>query len=133
MLIAAHLITGLQQLVSRRAKPGDPHRALQLREGDRRRGHQRDPLYQVTLEGTLRAFNEEWREQLHLLPRMAEASPEAMGGSCEFEVRKGYPVLVNDPDLTGRLRGVAEDYLGSDRVVTIDRRMGPRTSPTTAR
>ena len=123
VLITAHLITGLQQLVSRRAKPGDPT-VLSFGKVTAEGATNVIPD-QVKLEGTLRAFNEEWREELHtLLPRMAEGIAEAMGGSCEFEVRKGYPVLVNDPDLTGRLRGVAEDYLGSDRVVTIDRRMG---------
>ena len=55
---------------------------------------------------------------------MAEAIADGMGGSCEFEISKGYPFLVNDPETTKRARLSAEDYLGAENVVDLDLWMG---------
>ncbi len=80
---------------------------------------------EVRIAGTLRAFNEELRDELHMwLPKRAQEICASMGGSCEFEVRRGYPVLVNDAALTQRMRLAATDYLGADNVVDMDQRMG---------
>lgn len=80
---------------------------------------------EVQIAGTLRAFNEPLRAELHAwLPRRANEICSASGGTCDFEVRKGYPVLVNDEALTARLRANAEAYLGAENVVRMDRRMG---------
>ncbi|MFZ1688431.1 MAG: M20 family metallopeptidase [Flavobacteriales bacterium] len=80
---------------------------------------------EVQLTGTLRAFDESFRSELHTeIPRVAQELCSAKGGSCDFEVRKGYPVLINDPALTARLHALAIDYLGADNVVRMDRRMG---------
>jgi amidohydrolase len=80
---------------------------------------------EVHIAGTLRAFDEGVREELHTwLPRRAQAICASFGGSCDFEVRKGYPVLVNDVDLTRRMKKAAVEYLGGDQVVDMDRRMG---------
>ena len=45
---------------------------------------------------------------------------EAMGGSCEFTILKGYPFLQNEPILTEKARAAAEQYLGSENVVDLD-------------
>lgn len=80
---------------------------------------------EVKVQGTLRAFDETVREQLHAwLPERAQALCAEHGATCEFEVRRGYPVVVNDPELTRRTRAAAEVYLGKDRVVDMDQRMG---------
>ncbi len=80
---------------------------------------------EVKIAGTLRAFDEPTRERLHhWLPRRANEICASFGGSCDFEVRKGYPVLVNDLELTRRMKNAAIEYLGGDKVVDMDRRMG---------
>lgn len=80
---------------------------------------------EVRIAGTLRAFNEPLREELHAwLPKRALEICAEQGGSCDFEVRKGYPVLVNDPVLTQRVRSAAEAYMGKENVITMDQRMG---------
>src|SRR5690606_39716734 len=43
-----------------------------------------------------------------------------MGATCEFEVRKGYPFLINEQGITEASRGFAEEYLGKDKVVELD-------------
>jgi amidohydrolase len=80
---------------------------------------------QVQIAGTLRTFDERLREELHgWLPRRAQEICAAQGGACETEVRRGYPVLVNDPELTGRWRKAAVELLGADQVVDMPQRMG---------
>jgi metal-dependent amidase/aminoacylase/carboxypeptidase family protein len=51
---------------------------------------------------------------------MATAVVEGMGGKVEFEIRRGYPALVNNPELTASVRKDAEEYLGKDNVVDLD-------------
>jgi amidohydrolase len=80
---------------------------------------------EVRIAGTLRAFNEELRGELHAwLPKRANEICVEQGGSCDFEVRKGYPVLVNDDALTARMRSAAEELVGVDNVVRMEQRMG---------
>jgi len=45
---------------------------------------------------------------------------EGMGGELDFEIRKGYPYLKNDPFLTRRSKQAAIDYLGEENVVDLD-------------
>lgn len=80
---------------------------------------------EVKLAGTLRAFNEEARADMHIwLPERANAICAEQRGSCDFRVMKGYPVLVNNDALTGRMRSVAVDLVGAQNVVDMDLRMG---------
>ena len=51
---------------------------------------------------------------------MAEDLAKAMGGSCEFEIRKGYPFLYNDEALTAKNKMLAQDYLGIENVIDLD-------------
>ena len=55
--------------------------------------------------------------------KMAESIAEGMGGKCEFEVRKGYPFLVNDDELTKLSKNAAIDFLGAENVIDLDLRM----------
>lgn len=80
---------------------------------------------EVRIAGTLRAFNEQLRDELHAwLPKRANEICVEQGGSCEFEVCKGYPVLVNDDALTARMRSAAEELVGAENVVRMEQRMG---------
>ncbi|WP_296702115.1 M20/M25/M40 family metallo-hydrolase, partial [Algoriphagus sp.] len=45
---------------------------------------------------------------------------EGMGGELDFEIRKGYPFLKNDPELTDRSQQAAIDYLGKENVLDLD-------------
>ena len=51
---------------------------------------------------------------------MAEQLVSGMGGSIDFEIRRGYPVLYNNEALTARSKSTAIDYLGKDNVVDLD-------------
>src|SRR5690606_34763078 len=54
---------------------------------------------------------------------IAEQTAIAMGGKCEVEIRKGYPFLVNDEELTTKAKEAAELFLGKENVVDLDVRM----------
>jgi len=78
----------------------------------------------VELEGTVRTFDEAWRKQVHaLIEEKVAATDRLYGTTTEYEIRKGYPVLVNDPALTGRLRKAAEEYLGRESVESLPLRL----------
>ncbi len=79
----------------------------------------------VTLEGTLRTFDEGTRAALHtMLTERASTIAKAYGGSAELHIVKGSPVVKNDPALTDRMRKAATEYLGADHVMDAPIRMG---------
>ncbi len=44
-------------------------------------------------------MNEEWRKDAHnKMTKLAGSIAESMGGSCELNIVRGYPVLRNDPN-----------------------------------
>lgn len=78
----------------------------------------------VSIEGTFRTMNEEWRLKAHeFLIRTAEGIAKEMGGRCEFRIDRGYPVLFNDAEITERARWAAEEFLGKNNVTELDLRM----------
>lgn len=117
--ITAQVITALQQVVSRFADPRIPT-VLSWGKivGNGATNVIPDEVY---LEGTFRTFNEEWRADAHQrMVKLAEGIAESMGATCDFEVRKGYPFLVNEPILTERARSFAKEYLGEENVVELE-------------
>jgi amidohydrolase len=119
IVITAHIITALQQIVSRFADPKTPS-VLSFGKV-RAEGATNIIPNEVYLEGTFRTFDEEWRREAHQkMKKMAEGMAESMGASCDFEVRHGYPFLVNEPQLTASARTYAEEYLGAENVVDLD-------------
>jgi len=119
VLITAHILVALQQIVSRNSHPANPT-VLSFGKVIAEGATNVIPN-EVKLEGTFRALDEEWRAEAHIkMKKMAEGIAEAMGGSCEFNIMKGYPFLINEPKLTNATRAHAEDYLGKENVVDLD-------------
>lgn len=119
IVITAHIITALQQIVSRIADPKIPS-VLSFGKIIAEGATNVIPD-EVYLEGTFRTFSEDWRLKAHeKMKKMAVGIAESMDASCDFEIRKGYPVLVNEESLTKQTRTFAEDYLGKENVVDLD-------------
>lgn len=119
VLIASHIIVSLQQIISRNRKPANPS-VLSFGRfiAD---GVTNVIPNEVTIQGTFRCMDEEWREDgLRRMQKMAEGIAEAMGARCDFEVVRGYPYLKNHPELTRRTRAAAVDYMGESNVVDLD-------------
>jgi amidohydrolase len=119
VLIASHIIIALQQIVSRNAPPKIPS-VLSFGKVIAQGATNIIPN-EVYLEGTFRTFDEEWRNQAHQkMIKIAQSIAEGMGGTCEFEVRRGYPFLKNNPELTQKAKNAAIAYLGEENVVDLD-------------
>ena len=119
VMITAQMLVSLQQIVSRNAKPSLPS-VLSFGKVIANGATNVIPD-EVYLEGTFRTLNEEWRDEAHLkMKRMAEGIAESMGGSCEFNIVRGYPFLINDEVLTERVRQFAEEYVGKENVEDLE-------------
>jgi amidohydrolase len=119
ILITSHIIVALQQIVSRNANPKIPS-VLSFGKIIANGATNIIPN-EVKIEGTFRTLDEEWRTKANnLMVKMAEGIAEAMGGSVDFEVRRGYPFLKNDPELTDRALQAAIEYLGAENVEELD-------------
>ncbi|MFA6259952.1 MAG: M20 family metallopeptidase [Bacteroidia bacterium] len=119
VLITAHMLVALQQIVSRNASPIIPS-VLSFGKVIAEGATNVIPN-EVKLEGTFRTLDEGWRTEAHKrMKDMARSIAESMGGSCEFEVRKGYPFLKNNEVLTSRMKEAAIEYMGADKVVDLD-------------
>ncbi|MHB8206636.1 M20 metallopeptidase family protein [Mucilaginibacter sp.] len=119
VLITAHILTALQQVVSRFADPKTPS-VLSFGKVIANGATNVIPN-EVYLEGTFRTMDEKWRAEAHIkMKKLAEGIAESMGGSCDFNIMKGYPFLVNEEKLTASARGFAEEYLGKENVLDLD-------------
>lgn len=119
VVITAHIITALQQVVSRMADPKMPS-VLSIGKVMANGATNVIPN-EVYLEGTFRTFDEDWRKEAHVrMKKMAIGIAESMGGACDFEVRVGYPFLINEEQLTAEVRGFAEEFLGKENVLDLD-------------
>lgn len=119
VLITAHILVALQQIVSRVASPKTPS-VLSFGKVIANGATNVIPN-EVHLEGTFRTMDEAWRAKAHQrMKKMAESIAEGMGGSCDFDIRKGYPFLVNEPKLTKQARAAAVEYLGEENVLNLD-------------
>jgi len=123
VLIACEIISSLQTIVSRHAKPDIPS-VLSFGKINTTGGATNIIPDEVKIEGTFRTMNEEWRTEAHQkMIALAQGIAQSMGGTCEFEVRKGYPFLKNNEETTRIAKQAAIAYLGKENVVDLDLRM----------
>ncbi|MGI4806348.1 MAG: M20 metallopeptidase family protein [Janthinobacterium lividum] len=119
VIITAHILVALQQIVSRFADPKSPS-VLSFGKVIANGATNVIPN-EVYLEGTFRTMDENWRQEAHIrMKKMAEGMAESMGATCDFEIRKGYPFLINEEKLTASVRAFAENYLGKENVEDLD-------------
>jgi amidohydrolase len=122
ILTTAHIIVALQHIVSRSADPQTP---TVLSFGQIvTNGAMNIFPEEVSVHGTFRTYDEEWREKAHQLIReTAQNTAKAFGMACNVVIDKGYPFLVNDHKLTENARISAIEYLGEENVVELKPRM----------
>jgi amidohydrolase len=122
VLAASHIIIALQQIVSRNAEAVIP---TVLSFGKViANGSTNIIPNEVYMEGTFRTMNETWRTIAHeKMTKMAKSIAEGMGVECDFIIKKGYPVLVNDEEVTNYAASCAGELLGQDKVQPLDIRM----------
>ncbi|MEM6842106.1 MAG: M20 family metallopeptidase [Bacteroidota bacterium] len=119
VMITAQLLVTLQQVVSRTADPKIPS-VLSFGKVIAPGATNVIPN-EVQIEGTFRTLNEEWRYKAHQkIKDIAHNVCNGLGGSCDVDIKVGYPFLHNNPELTRRAKRLATDYLGEENVVDLD-------------
>ncbi len=123
ILIASHLIVGLQQIISRNNNPVSPSvLSICSIQG----GHTTNVIpSEVKLKGTFRAMDEAWRFKAHeLIRKLAFGIVESMGAELDLLIDVGYPTVDNDPAFTSSNWLLANEYMGEDNVEETELRMG---------
>ncbi len=120
--LTAHVLQALYAIPSRRVQPLQPS---VLSVGIVRGGTAENVIpNSVYLEGTLRSYDEDVREQLLREVESALKLTHAFGGDYELSFVRGYPANVNDPEVVAWLRQVGAELLASDSVRTGQKSMG---------
>jgi hippurate hydrolase len=122
VVIAAHIITSLQSIVSRTTDPFDST-VVSVTKMQGGNAHNVIPD-QAVLGGTIRTLTPESRESSQArLRQIAEGVAAAHGAEASVTVFTGYPVTINHPGQTEAALGVASEIVGAPFVE-------PATTPT---
>ncbi len=122
VLIAAHIIVALQQIVSRHANPAIPS-VLSFGKVEAKGATNVIPS-EVKIEGTFRTMNETWRKQAHeKIIKLAESVADGMGAKCTVRIEHGYPVLFNHEEYTRKAAAFSRELLENDQVEDLEMRM----------
>ena len=118
LVTAAHIVTGLQTIVSRNV---DPLESLVLTVGELHSGSAFNIIPgQATLRGTMRTFN---MNTMHMaqarLRSLAEGVAQAYGARADVRTEVIAPPVINDEQATRVVRRAAEAIVGPENIVTI--------------
>jgi len=110
ILIASHIVVGLQSIVSRNVDPLDSAVVTVARFNAGSADNIIPP--EVALRGTVRALNPATRKSVwERIERLASQIAEGMGGEAEAHIEAGYPVLENDVRAHDLLARVIDEAL----------------------
>ncbi|MCS7189303.1 MAG: amidohydrolase [Bacteroidia bacterium] len=115
IVVGAYMISQMQAIVSRAADPRNP---TVLTFGTFQAGSAPNIIpTEAYIAGTLRTFEETWREKAKtLIYAIASHTAQTWGIEASIEFSPGYPVLVNHPSLTQWTRKHLEALLGEGAV-----------------
>jgi amidohydrolase len=115
VVAASQAIVALQSVVSRSI---DPTESAVLTVGTLQAGHAPNVIpAEARMEGTLRSFDARVRETLRRrVHDVLEGTARASGCGLEFELRPGYPPVVNDAAAVERVRAAAGRVFGEANV-----------------
>ncbi len=122
VLAASQTVVNLQQIASRLVNPTTP---MVLSLGKLIADGATNVIPSVVfMEGTFRTFDELWRAKAkELIQQIAEQTAKAYSCEAKVEIRKGYPVVENNPDLTQQAIDLAESMFGKDSIHRLEHRM----------
>jgi amidohydrolase len=79
---------------------------------------------EVKINGTIRSYDDETRQQLWEELKKALGVARALGGDGQITIEEGFPPTYNDPEVSALIRQVAEELLGADGLYPPERAMG---------
>lgn len=123
ILVASHIVVGLQQVISRNNNPFSPS-VLSICAFNG--GYTTNVIpHEVKLMGTFRAMDEQWRFKAHeLIRRQVKAIGEGMGADVDLTIDVGYPNVYNDENLHEIAMASAKAFMGEEWVEETELRMG---------
>ena len=120
IVISSQIILGLQTIASRQINVTKQPSIITVGKINGGVRHNIIPD-QVELWGTIRTFDADMREDIHKrIAKTAKAIGESAGAEVEVVITQGYPVTVNDPELTAQMLPTLERIMGDVGVVTPD-------------
>ncbi|MCU9612503.1 M20 family metallopeptidase [Caldibacillus lycopersici] len=123
VVTAAQLVINLQQIVSRKVNPTD---AAVISVGKFVAENAFNVIAdKVVLEGTVRTFNEDVRDQIEMeMERVIKGTCYTNDSTYTYEYFRGYPALVNHSAETDFLANIAKDIPGVEEVLESPAKMG---------
>jgi amidohydrolase len=120
--IGANIITCLQQIVSRKCDPKIP---TVLTFGYfAGLGETNVIPSEVTIKGTFRTMDENWRVLgLNEIIKQVKSIAASFGAEANIEISKGYPFLINDSNLTNDLKKKAKLFFGENNIIDLPIRL----------
>ena len=114
--IAAHIIINLQEIIAREIAATRP---AVCTIGMINAGFAYNVIpSEVTIEGTIRALEEEVRQELaKRIGEISKSTAEAFRGSVDYEMIWGAPPVVNDDEMAKLAADCARDVVGADKVI----------------
>jgi amidohydrolase len=120
--LTSNVLNALYAIPSRQIRPLEPSVVtVGVIEGGTADNVIPDTVY---LEGTLRSFSDEIREQLIQEVERVLSITRALGGDYDLEIERGYPPQHNDNQVSAWIRQVGIDLLGDNKVSGSQRAMG---------
>jgi amidohydrolase len=116
IVVGAQIVMALQTIVSRSVNITEAPAVVTIGAFN---GGNRFNIVPETVEllGTVRAFNEDVRKDIHRRIRdIATKTAEAAGATAEITYGIGYPATINDPALTERMAPTLRRVAGADNV-----------------
>jgi amidohydrolase len=78
----------------------------------------------VEIAGTFRTFDDKWRaEGLDIVKRIAADTAQEFNVKIDVNIAEGYPVLINDEDLTEKAMAFSSELIGKENIETFDIRL----------
>ena len=116
VLVASHLVTALQSLVSRQTDPVDSA-VLSITQVEAGSAYNVIPAT-ATLRGTCRTFKPETRDAMENgIERVAQGVAQAFGAKVSVSYRRNYPPTVNEPITTQVAERISGEVVGEENVV----------------
>lgn len=117
ILVAAHIVTGLQSLVARHVNPFE---SAVVTIGQITAGAAANVIPpECHMRGTIRYYLPEIGELLREgTRRIAQSIAHAQGAEADVQILGGYPALSNDEQVAELIENTARDLFGDEHVIT---------------
>ncbi|MHA6484612.1 amidohydrolase [Paenibacillus sp. strain BS8-2] len=119
IVVGAALVQAVQSIVSRNVNPLHP---AVVTIGSFQAGSTNNVIAEkCRMKGTVRSFDENTRKAIHeRLEDIVNQTCSMYGASCSYEMRIGYPPVVNDEREAERFFQVSESLFGAEAVLMQD-------------